>query len=71
MIVAISYDCRRFDIATISGILADFKVALECIMTNPLVKIKDLSFSTPKQEKISKALEKEAALFDRKLAPIC
>ena len=64
MIVAISYDCRRFDIATISGILADFKVALECIMTNPLVKIKDLSFLTPRQEEISKALEKEAALFD-------
>ena len=71
MIVAISYDCRRFDIATISRILADFKVVLECITTNPFVKIKDLSFSTARQQEISKALEKEAGLFDWKLAPIC
>jgi hypothetical protein len=64
MIVAISYDCRRFDLATISGILADFKVILECIMANPYVKIKDLSFSTARQQEISKSLEKEALLFD-------
>ncbi|MBW4431905.1 MAG: non-ribosomal peptide synthetase [Pelatocladus maniniholoensis HA4357-MV3] len=64
MIVAISYDSRRFDIATISGILADFQVALEYIMANPFVKIKELSFSTARQQEISKYLEKEAVLFD-------
>ncbi|TFI50724.1 non-ribosomal peptide synthetase [Mastigocladus laminosus UU774] len=64
MIMAISYDCRRFDIATISGILADFQIVLECIMANPLIKIKDLSFSTARQQQISKSLEKEAILFD-------
>ncbi|NJM73368.1 MAG: non-ribosomal peptide synthetase [Scytonema sp. RU_4_4] len=64
IIVAISYDCRRFDIATISGIITDFKVVLECIIANPFVKIKDLSFSTARQQEISKYLEKEAVLFD-------
>ncbi len=68
MIVAISYDCRRFDIATIYRILADFQIALECIMANPALKIKDLSFSTPRQQEISNSLEKEAVLFDYELA---
>ncbi|MBW4666576.1 MAG: non-ribosomal peptide synthetase [Cyanomargarita calcarea GSE-NOS-MK-12-04C] len=63
MIVAISYDCRRFDIATISGILTDFKVVLESIFSNPFVKIKDLSFSTVRQQQISKSLDKEAVLM--------
>lgn len=62
--MAISYDCRRFDIATISGILTDFQIVLEYIMANPFVKIKDLSFSTARQQQVSKCLEKEAVLFD-------
>ncbi|NWF62291.1 MAG: non-ribosomal peptide synthetase [Fischerella sp.] len=70
MIVAISYDCRRFDLATITGIITEFKILLQYIMTNPFVKIKDLSFLTPKQQQISTALEKEAALFDWELAAI-
>lgn len=69
-IVAISYDCRRFDIATITGILADFQKILQYVMTNPLVKIKDLSFLTPKQQQISKILKKETALLDWQLATI-
>ncbi len=63
MIVAISYDCRRFDLATISGILVDFQIVLECILSNPFVKIKDLSFLTARQQEISKYLEKEVALI--------
>jgi hypothetical protein len=70
IIVAISYDCRRFDIATITGILADFQIVLQYIMTNPFVKIKDLSFSTSKQQQISTILEKEAALIDWQLSSI-
>lgn len=62
MIIAISYDCRRFDIATISGILADFKVVLESILFNPFAQIKDLSFSTARQKQISKSLDKEVVL---------
>lgn len=71
IIVAISYDCRIFDIATISGILTDFQIVLECIIVNPSVKIKDLSFSTARQQEISKSLEKEAGLFDWELNPVC
>jgi Condensation domain len=71
IVVAISYDCRRFDIATISGILTDFQIVLECIMANPFVKIKDLSFSTARQQEISRYLEKEAGLFDWELTPVC
>jgi hypothetical protein len=70
IIVAISYDCRRFDIATITGILTDFQILLQYIMTNPVIKIKDLSFSTSKQQQISIALEKEATLLDWQLVSI-
>jgi Condensation domain len=70
IIVAISYDCRRFDIATITGILNDIQIMLQYIMTNPFVKIKHLSFSTQKQQKISTYLEKEVTLFDWELPQI-
>jgi hypothetical protein len=69
LIVAISYDSRRFDIATITGIIRDFQILLQKIMNNPYVQIKDLSFSTPQQQEISTTLEKEAS-FDWELAPI-
>ncbi|MCC5616016.1 condensation domain-containing protein [Nostoc sp. CHAB 5836] len=69
IIVAISYDSRRFDIATITGIIRDFQTLLQQIMTNPYIPIKDLSFLIPQQQKITTALQEEA-LFDLELAPM-
>lgn len=69
IIVAISYDSRRFDIATITGIIRDFQILLQEIMINPSVQIQDLLFLTPQQQQISIALEKEAS-FDLELAPM-
>jgi Condensation domain len=69
IIVAISYDSRRFDIATITGIIKDFQILLQEIMANPDVQIKNLSFLTPQQQQITTALEKEAS-FDWELSPI-
>ncbi|MBW4506979.1 MAG: non-ribosomal peptide synthetase [Scytonematopsis contorta HA4267-MV1] len=70
IIVAASYDARRFDIATITGILRDFQILLKDIMTNPYIKIQDLPFLRQQQQQISKYLEKEA-LFDFQIASIC
>ncbi|MGJ5676045.1 MAG: condensation domain-containing protein [Nostochopsis sp.] len=69
IIVAISYDSRRFDIATITGIIKDFQILLQEIMANPNVQIKNLSFLTPEQQQITTVLEKEAS-FDWELAQI-
>ncbi|MEH1968901.1 condensation domain-containing protein [Nostoc sp.] len=69
IIVAISYDSRRFDITTITGIIRDFQILLQQIITNPYVQIKDLSFLVPQQQQITTVLEKEA-LFDLELAQI-
>jgi Condensation domain len=69
IIVAISYDSRRFDMAIITEILRDCQILLKDIMANPYAKIKDLLFLTPQQQQISTTLEKEAS-FDWELASI-
>lgn len=69
IIVAISYDCSRFDITTITGILSDFQILLQAIIANPNIQIKNLSFSTPHQQQISTTLEKEAS-FNWQLASV-
>ncbi|MFB2772374.1 condensation domain-containing protein [Pelatocladus sp. BLCC-F211] len=61
IIVAVSYDSSRFDIATIIGILTDFQILLQAIITNSHLPINDLSFSTLQQQQISSSLEKEAS----------
>ncbi len=68
LLIAISYDSRRFDIATIAGILKDIEMLLQGLITNPNIKIKDLSFLTPELQQIASRLEKEAS-FDWTFAP--
>ncbi|MFN6501582.1 MAG: condensation domain-containing protein [Nostoc sp. DedQUE01] len=67
IIVAISYNTSRFDIVTITGIIRDFQVLLQEIINHPDIRIKELSLSTPQQQQILTALEKEAS-FDWELA---
>lgn len=61
LLIAISYDSRRFETATIVGILKEIEMLLQQLITNHNLQIKDLSFSTPKQQLITSILEKEAS----------
>lgn len=60
LLIAISYDSRRFDTDTISGILEDIEHLLQELMTNYYMKIKDLSFLTPEEQQVTLLLGKEA-----------
>lgn len=68
LLIAISYDSRKFENDTIAAILEDIQMLLQQMITNPNVKIKDLVFLTPEEQKIISMLEKEA-LFDWAFAP--
>jgi hypothetical protein len=61
--IGINYDSRRFDAATIVGILWHFEILLEDIAMNPEVRLKDLSLLTPEQKRFALLLEKEVT-FD-------
>jgi hypothetical protein len=63
LVIGISYDCQRFDTATITGILQHFEIVLQGILANPNVHLKDLSLLTPVEQHIALALEKEVT-FD-------
>jgi hypothetical protein len=63
LLIAISYDSRRFDTNTIAGILKDIQIILQQLIIDPNVHIKDLSFLTPEQQQKASILEKQA-LFD-------
>ncbi|MBW4677258.1 MAG: non-ribosomal peptide synthetase [Desmonostoc geniculatum HA4340-LM1] len=69
LLIAISYDSRRFETATITGILQDIKMLLQGLITNPNFQIKNLPLLTPEQQKIVAALEKQA-IFDWEFTPI-
>ncbi|MDZ8084259.1 MAG: condensation domain-containing protein [Nostoc sp. DedQUE12b] len=60
LLIAFSYDARRFEIDTIAGILKDIEMLLQQLIINPNLQIKNLPFSTPKQQLITSILEKEA-----------
>ena len=60
LLIAFSYDSRKFETDTITGILQDIELFFQQMITNPNVKIKDLTFSTPRQQLITSTLEKEA-----------
>lgn len=64
--IGINYDFRRFDAKTIINILEHLKILLEGIVTNPKVRIKDLSLLTEQKPHIKLlTLEKEMSLnFD-------
>ena len=61
LLIAVSYDSRRFETDTITGILQDIELLFQQMTTNPNLKIKDLTFSTPRQQLITSTLEKEAS----------
>ncbi|GJD16868.1 nonribosomal protein synthetase condensation domain [Rivularia sp. IAM M-261] len=60
LLIAISYDSRRFDTDTIIGIIEDIEMLLQRLITNSNVKIKDLPFLTLEQQQVTSMLEKEA-----------
>lgn len=57
LLIAFSYDSRRFETDTIAGILKDTEILLQQLITHPNLQIKYLSFSTPKQQLITSILE--------------
>jgi hypothetical protein len=61
--IGICYDRRRFDAATITGILQHFEILLQGIVTNPEVCLKDLSLLTAFELHTASILEKEVT-FD-------
>ncbi len=61
LLIAFSYDSRRFETDTIAGILKDIEMLLQQLITNPNLEIKNLSFSTQKQQLITSFLEKETS----------
>lgn len=61
--IAISYDCRRFDAATIRGVLNHFNILLYSMLTTPEVCLKDLQLLITAEPEILSSLEKEAT-FD-------
>ncbi|MDZ8228269.1 condensation domain-containing protein [Nostoc sp. ChiVER01] len=67
--IGISYDFRRFDTATIIGILKHFKILLQNIATNPEVRLKDLSLLTEQEQQLKAMLEKQVTFnFDLALS---
>lgn len=64
ILIAISYDSRRFSNDTIINILKDIEILLQGLMSNSNNKIKDLSFLTPKQQLITSVLEEEALTLE-------
>ncbi|MEH2170918.1 MAG: condensation domain-containing protein [Nostoc sp.] len=61
LLIAISYDSRRFETATIAEILKDIEMLLQGLITNPNFKIQDLPLLTPEQQQIALMLEKEVS----------
>ncbi|MBD2345774.1 type I polyketide synthase [Anabaena subtropica] len=61
LLIAISYDSRRFETTTITGILKDIEMLLQGLITNPHFQIKNLPLLTPEQQQIAAILEKEVS----------
>lgn len=61
--IAINYDFRRFDAATISNIQEDFEILLQGMVNHPDVLLKDLLLLLDREQHISSLLEKEVT-FD-------
>jgi non-ribosomal peptide synthetase component F len=65
--LGINYDFRRFDTATIVGILEHFRIVLQSMATNPEVRLKDLSLLTADEQHMTFMLKQEAT-FDLSFA---
>ncbi|MEM8721270.1 MAG: condensation domain-containing protein [Cyanobacteria bacterium P01_G01_bin.39] len=63
LILEIAHHCHLFDAATVTGMLQHLEKLLQDMVTNPEVRLKDLSLLTPAQQQLSLMLEKEAT-FD-------
>jgi hypothetical protein len=63
LLIAISYDSRKFSTNVITGILKDIEILLNQLITNPNLQIKDLSFLRPEQQQVASMLGSKA-LFD-------
>ena len=66
--IAINYDFRRFDTATISNIQKDFEILLQGMVNHPDVLLKDLLLLLDREQHIYSLLEKEVIFnfdFDR------
>lgn len=61
--IEIAYHSHRFDTDTIMGILEHLEILLQGMVTNPEIRLKDLSLSTASESQIALMLEKEA-IFD-------
>ncbi|MFN6571983.1 SDR family NAD(P)-dependent oxidoreductase [Dendronalium sp. ChiSLP03b] len=69
LLIAISYDSRRFETTTITSILKDIEMVLQGLITNSHFQIKNLPLLTPEQQETAAILEKEAT-FDWEFTPI-
>jgi len=63
LVFGISYDCRRFDNATVTDILEHFEIILQSMVATPNVRLKDLTLSTPVEQQFAQRLEREV-IFD-------
>ncbi|TFI53959.1 SDR family NAD(P)-dependent oxidoreductase [Mastigocladus laminosus UU774] len=63
LLIAISYDSRRFETDTITGILEDIEILLLELMTNSNIQIKHLPFLNTEQQQVTSILEKEALFY--------
>jgi hypothetical protein len=57
--IAISYDFRRFDIATIRGILQDFALLLNRMIDKPQIRLQEISLLTQQQQSLISSLGRE------------
>ncbi|MEM8546233.1 MAG: condensation domain-containing protein, partial [Cyanobacteria bacterium P01_H01_bin.119] len=65
--LGINYDCRRFEAATISGILHHFELLLQAMATHPNAQLQDLQLLSAAQRQLARTLSTEMA-FDFELA---
>ncbi|AFZ01576.1 type I polyketide synthase [Calothrix sp. PCC 6303] len=64
LLIAISYDSRRFATDTIIAILKDVEIFLNDLVVNNDKQIKSLSFSTQRQQNITLTLEQELSALE-------
>ncbi|MEO1349845.1 MAG: condensation domain-containing protein [Cyanobacteria bacterium J06635_15] len=57
--LGINYDCRRFEAATITGILKHFEILLQQMASNPNAQLQNLQLLSPEQQQQTQTLAKE------------
>ncbi|ABW31353.1 condensation domain-containing protein [Acaryochloris marina] len=64
LVLGISYDCRRFDAATIGEILNHFERVFQLMIANPDMQLQDISLFTPVEQNLAHWLYQNAAFDD-------